>query len=101
MSKTYKVVYNACFGGFGLSTKAIARLTELGVVHESEYDYSYHMARHDPLLVQVVEELGDEASAKYAKLRIAEITSPLYQIDEYDGSESVMTPEDMSWVKIE
>ena len=101
MSKTYKVVYNTCFGGFGLSRKAIARLTELGVVYESEYDYSYYMKRHDPLLVQVVEELGDGAGAEYSKLMAEEISSPLYIIQEYDGSETVMTPEDIEWIKIE
>jgi len=101
MSKTYKVVYNACFGGFGLSEKAIARLTELGVHFECKHEYAYEVSRHNPLLVQVVEELGDEASGEYSDLRIAEITSQFYQIDEYDGSESVLTPENMSWTKIE
>jgi len=101
MPKTYKVVYNTCFGGFGLSKKAIARLTELGVVYSSEYDYAYCMKRHDPLLVQVVEELGDQAGADYSKLMVEEIGSPLYIIQDYDGSETVMTPEKIGWIKIE
>jgi len=50
-------------------------------------------SRHDPILVQVVEELGDEASGEYARLRIYETDSDRYRIDEYDGAESVITPE--------
>lgn len=101
MSKTYKVVINTCFGSFGLSKKAIARLTELGVVYDSEYDYSYDMKRHDPLLLQVVEELGHEAGADYSKLMVEEISSPLYIIREYDGRETLVTPENIGWINIE
>ena len=45
-------------------------------------------ARHDPALVQVVEELGEEASGRYSKLKIEEIDDDdKYVIDEYDGLE--------------
>ena len=100
MSKTYKVVFNGCFGGFGLSPKAISRLKELGVQYDDDYEYNY-MDRHDSLLVQVVEELGSEASDKYSNLCISTIDTPLYIIDEYDGSESVKVPDDIGWIKIE
>jgi len=54
--------------------------------------------RDDPALVQVVEELGNGASGKYADLSIAELAAgTLYRIDEYDGMESVMTPDDYAW----
>ena len=46
-----------------------------------------------PILIQVVEELGDEVNGPYSKLAIVEIDSNLYRIDEYDGAESVITPE--------
>ncbi len=46
--------------------------------------------RHDPLLVQVVEELGDKASGKCAKLRVVEIPDGTdYEISEYDGNEHI------------
>jgi hypothetical protein len=54
-----------------------------------------------PLLVQVIEELGREASGEYSNLCIKEIETSLYRIDEYDGSESVITPEGISWINIE
>ena len=54
--------------------------------------------RDDPVLVQVVEELGDAASGRFAKLQIADVPSgSLYRIDEYDGLESVETPDSYEW----
>ena len=46
--------------------------------------------RTDPLLIQVVEELGDEASGPCANLKIIEIPDGTeYEIDEYDGMETI------------
>lgn len=108
-----KVVYNACYGGFGLSNEALDRMAELG--YELELNPGYHpnasdwynstqkyrtyvgdIPRHDPILVQVVEELGDKANGNCADLRIQEVDG-LYRIHEYDGSESVQVPESLDW----
>ena len=59
--------------------------------------YDRDVSRHDPILVQVVEELGDKANGSYAKLAIAEVSGP-YRIDEYDGSESVVGPDSYDWI---
>lgn len=54
--------------------------------------------RADPVLVQVVEELGEEADGECAQLAIAEVPAGTrYRIDEYDGNESVMTVDDYEW----
>lgn len=54
--------------------------------------------RTDPVLVQVVEELGPAANGACADLRIAEVPSGTrYRIDDYDGRESVMTVDDYEW----
>jgi hypothetical protein len=46
--------------------------------------------RTDPLLIQVVEELGDKASGKLSKLRVVEIPDGVeWEIDEYDGMETI------------
>jgi hypothetical protein len=46
--------------------------------------------RHDPLLIQVIEELGEEASGKLSKLEIVEIPDGVeYEIDQYDGMETI------------
>ena len=154
---TQKIVINRCYGGFGLSAKAIQRLAELqgkpcyflerkltndGKHVTTEYiptdvagtekafswsaytvpDVSdlladqnrwseltneertasnarwneitlsdFHDDRANPLLVQVVEELGEEvASDRFAKLKVVEIPAGIeWEIDEYDGLETV------------
>lgn len=54
--------------------------------------------RCDPVLIQVVEELGDAANGRYAKLRIHEVPAgSRYRIDEYDGFESIETPDSYEW----
>jgi hypothetical protein len=91
-----KVVYNRCYGGFGLSNEAKARYKELTGKEIKKYNNN----RHDPALVQVVEELGDKANGCSASLAIAVIEDGAkYRIDEYDGFESVMTPDDYEWVQ--
>lgn len=109
-----KVVYNACFGGFSLSYKAVERLAELGyfkAIEEikngrrddflSDHYTFYDLPRHDRRLVQVVEELGNEANGICARLKVLEITSHMYRIDEYDGNESVQTPDTIDWIVID
>ena len=91
-----KVVYNACYGGFGLSEKARKLLNEL---KGEEVDY-YDLLRHDKDLVAVVEELGSEANGDHSDLKIATINSDRYRISEYDGWESIVTPETDNYISI-
>jgi hypothetical protein len=126
-----KIVINKCYGGFGLSHKAVMRLAELMGIeiypYYTDYDrkdgryvpwdeqgkepfglhYStkpvekdadlnnnyfsvYDLKRNDPLLVQVVEELGDEANGSCAELKVVEVPGYVsWTIEEYDGIEWV------------
>lgn len=152
----HKIVYNACYGGFGLSPLATKMYYEkkhpeiklyfyikedysehIGTFRKiddsklkeykekdfsitilvedfgetfranewercSEMDNKFHDAhlynsnieeslkRHDPVLVEIVETLGDDASGSCARLRVKEIEGTVYRIDEYDGYESVI-----------
>jgi hypothetical protein len=111
-----KVVYNACYGGFSISEKAAERLVELGMtsltenikiakeacIKSSVYTSDRDLPRHHPLLVQVVEELGEEANGGCAKLKIANVYGR-YKIDEYDGMESVITPDSIAdeWIRVD
>lgn len=126
---SHKVVYNACYGGFCLSLKAIEWLAEhatdpelkkfmeekftdkckpfIGTALCSWSDYIragigswFDDKRHHKDLVAVVEALGDEASGPCAELEIMEISGNQYRIDEYDGLEEVITPEDSDWIVI-
>lgn len=112
-----KVVINCCYGGYGLSLEARKRILDIkGVSYEikryTEYDgrlskdedlfgldgkhygrYSpifSDLERHDPILVQVVEELKEKAGDWASKLEIVEIPDDVkYTIEEYDGYEHV------------
>ena len=105
-----KVVYNNTYGGFELSERAVDRLYELKfgatpitkeICSLKGYDivtYTFDdILRHDPQLVQVVEELGDAASKDPGELSIEEIEGDRYWIQEYDGMERVQTPPTIPW----
>lgn len=82
-----KVVINKCFGGFGLSKKALSaykELSGLNIKHDCE------IYRADPYLIQVVEEMGEYSWGNYAELKIIEIPDDVeWEICEYDGLEHV------------
>lgn len=54
--------------------------------------------RNDPALAQVVRELGRAASGSCAQLELVEVPAGShYRIDEYDGRETVETPDSYAW----
>lgn len=63
--------------------------------------YVGDIPRHDPILVDIVEELKDEANGECSNLVVEEISTPMYRIEDYDGMESIHTPEDNDWIVIE
>ena len=107
--RTKQLVINTCYGGFGLSDEAVLRYGELkglnlkmfndgsypafyidGVKDDDHYFSIHDIERHEPELVQTVEELGDLASGVHASLKIVEIPADVkYQLEEYDGREWV------------
>lgn len=115
MTKVNKVVYNACFGGFSLSRKGVLLAREIsgnpkwgGPTIDGDFydsgepvgqDYGcVDVERHDPILVEVVETLGDEASGSCARLRVHYTNSQSYRIEEYDGSETVHCPDTEDYI---
>ena len=139
-----KVVYNASYGGYGLSpiaTYAIAKrkglnpsiyierennlfqkinLNELkyfdgdedifisikdvgdffeGNLYNEDIIYNaIDLPRTDKDLVSVVEDLAEKANGLHANLRI-KVVKDKYRILEYDGSETVETPESIMWLE--
>lgn len=110
-----KVLINRCHGGFGLSDEAVERYCELkginivrnadddslfgssswwvdGIEDDDHYFSSYSITdRTDPILHQVVEELGAEAaSGRFADLVLVDVPDDVkWHIAEYDGAEHV------------
>jgi hypothetical protein len=93
--ETFKIVINACFGGFGLSDEAIAMLRERkGIAAGERTTYADEIGRDDADLIAVVEALGTKkASGGYALLKVVEVPMWLqekgWHIEEYDGSEHI------------
>jgi hypothetical protein len=114
-TETTKVVYNACYGGFGLSLEATREYlrrtgrtwTErpLGAMNITQFVvegdpdwYERDIPRTDPVLVAIVEEFGEAAGSAHADLQIKELAKgTLYRIDEYDGWETVETRDAIDW----
>jgi len=53
--------------------------------------------RTDPVLIEVVEELGKEANGLYANLSVVTIKGNKYRIEVDDGRESIVTPDTIKW----
>ena len=86
--ETIEVLYNARYGGYGLSEKAEKMYEERSGRKADCLD-----CRHSPLLLQIFHELGDEFNSKYCYAEIEKIPKKFenfYVIDEYDGLEEVI-----------
>lgn len=87
-----KVVINGCFGGFGLSEEVLRLYRERsGNVDIDSLDLAYGGThRNDPILVAIVEELGERANGMCASLENEEIDDRYdYWIEDYDGAETL------------
>lgn len=107
-----KVVINKCYGGFGLSHEAMMLYAEKKGITvypkkdrglllyfttpEQNYEnwlYDRDIDREDPVLVEVVEQLGEGANGRCASLEIVVVPEgTAYEISEYDGYERVEAP---------
>lgn len=57
---------------------------------ENQLIDDYKIPRDDPILVQIVEEMGQESWGNFAKLKVVEIPDDVnWYVDEYDGIEWV------------
>lgn len=96
-----KIVYNTCYGGFGISHEAAQEMVKRGhrgaeaaLNQQKEYGYfdsiyiDDFVSRTDPVLVAVVEELGERANGNSARLRVEEIEDNAHvMIEDHDGKE--------------
>lgn len=112
-----KIVINDCIGGFGLSDEAIELyLTKSGQTpfYKQEYNgfnmYSsepfvkdgkvyitdgkifqeHNLARNDPILIEVIEQLGKKADGEHAELKIVDIPDDVkWEITQHGGNETI------------
>ncbi len=107
-----KIVVNRCFGGFGVSRKAVEFMAERGneqakaeldeilsgkyvnAVYDIYFGYSekfnFEYNRIDPDLILAVETLKDEANSGCSKLEVVEIPDGIeWEITDYDGMETI------------
>jgi hypothetical protein len=84
-----KIVINDRHGGFGLSEEALA-VYNLAYNSNTALDYDANIPRNDPVLVRIVETLGERANSRYSRLKVVEIPDDVeWTVCEYDGCEWV------------
>ena len=130
MSKI-KIALSDSYGGFRLSGEAVCRIGErtgfkpswldlpemafeYGSVEINQLDDDmfeivsdiidevHRLPRHNKILVDVVESLGEKASCQHTTIVVTEVDCPSdrYAIREYDGLEWAYTPESIDWVTV-
>lgn len=84
-----KVIINRCYGGLSVSEEAIELYQQR--TGKTEIDaYTLDWERDDPVWIEIVEELGDRADGRAAKIDIVEVPEGYgYWIEDYDGMEFV------------
>jgi hypothetical protein len=114
-----KIIVNKCYGGFGLSERAIIRYSELAGIplfksqdsltgatlfftsplkRPEDYFPLELIRRDDIYLVQAVEELGELADVEYSSLRVVEVPDTIeWEIEERDGMEWVIEGKLTRW----
>jgi hypothetical protein len=106
-----KIVINKCYGGFSLSDAAIMLYGKkaginiikdeknsssfichyyIDEIKDDNYFSDHRIERTDPILIEVVKELGEAADGRCAKLRVVEIPDDVkWYISDYDGIQEV------------
>jgi len=88
VNEEIEVLYNGCYGGWGLSDKA----KELYTLRKVKDPIYYLRRRSDPILIQIYNELGADFDSKNSKTvteKIPKKYENYYYITQYDGLETV------------
>ena len=97
-----EVLFNDCYGGFGISKEALKRYNQKLVAANPSavpHKYGYNIHRTDPLLLEVYHEMdgrnckkGEGFNDSYSKTMICKINKKYenyFFISEYDGLETL------------
>ena len=83
-NKNDKIAINTTYGGFSLSNEALALYAEYSQTQPEDY---LSISRCDPILIRVVEELGERACKS---VKIVEVPDEVeWDVHDYDGIEWV------------
>ena len=97
MTGTFKVLYNDCYGGFAFSEAFLAEFkARTGRILDTQkalFHLGSNSIRRDPVAIAIFEECGAEwCSGKDSYLAVRElpvIFERYWEVDEYDGNETV------------
>ena len=95
-----EIMFNARYGDFSFSDAAMDEYCKRSP--EKENVKYWTISRHDPVMVQIVKEMGVKAWGARAKIELLEIPSKYlgyYSIRDYNGAEDVVI--DFSAYRIE
>lgn len=87
---SFPVMYNACYGGFGFSHRAVSMYNAR--TQAKLRGMAYDIDRTDKVMAGVVKELKEAANGFASKLKIINIPEKYrscINVSEYDGMESV------------
>ena len=94
-----EILVNECYGGFGVSNKAIDLYNKYKLEINPDFNPIKHYEclesikdRSDPILIKVFDELGNEFNDKYSKAGKVSIKQKYIKhccIREYDGKEYI------------
>ena len=103
-----KIVINSDFGGFGLSDEGLreyGRRKGLNLVEKAGTNFTFFyeneikeenffsehdLLREDPVLVAIVEEMGEKSWNRFSALKVVEIPDGVdWYIEDYDGMEHI------------
>ena len=93
---TFKVAINYGEGRFGLSKAALTEYTNRTSTRERKFsrgEYLNPSFRSDPVLIQIIEEMGTAANGDFARLVIIKLDSEYkdcFKIYPYPGGESIV-----------
>ena len=94
-----QMILNSCYGGFGIAgpLKEWEDQKNAGLDPDADWEKWYDLRddenRTNPEAIAILEEYGTKAcSGPYARLKVVAIPDTVtdWQIDEYDGFESVL-----------
>lgn len=105
-----EIAISDCYGsGLVASRKLVERLKEVKKEKGEEIDNSPFLTRvmrHDPDLIKCVKELGERSNSSdphifsHIVVKEVELPSGRYYIDNRDGKEEIIIPEEVNWTQV-